>query len=269
MTAAFSTELSHGDPSSSAGIAQRYPDDSPVLVNTPAVQTNFSPTSLAFWKQVYLEMAELQDDAAITPYLQFGEVQWWYFPSAAGMTFYDDYTKTEFQSQFSRAMHVFTSNDDDPGPFPDEAAFLPDLIGDFTASIRSFVRATYPTTKFEVLYPHDVNDHALTRVVNFPDGDWTTTNLDVLKTENFTYTGNQQLNKALESIRFPLVMGFPRAESAHLVGVFSPSEPWNWERRLARAENIESVVLWAFDQFSMVGYRMPLRRGILRSRFVA
>ncbi len=269
VTAAFSMELSHGDPSSSAGIAQRYPDDSPVLVNTPAVQTNFSPTSLDFWKQVYLEMAELQDDAGMTPYLQFGEVQWWYFPSAAGMTFYDGYTKAEFQSQFSRAMHVFLSNDDDPGPFPDEAAFLPDLIGDFTAAIRSFVHATYPTTKFEVLYPHDVNDHALTRVVNFPDSDWTATNLDVLKTENFTYTGNQQLNKALESIRFPQVKGFPRAESAHLIGVFSPSEPWNWERRLARAEDVESVVLWAFDQFSMVGYRMPLRRGVRRSRFVA
>ena len=269
VTAAFSTELSHGDPSSTAGIAQRYPDNSPVLVNTPAVQTNFSPTSLNFWKQAYLEMAELQDDALITPYLQFGEVQWWYFPSAAGMTFYDDYTTAEFQSQFSRPMHVFTSNDDDPSAFPDEAGFLPSLIGDFTASIRSFVRGTYPTAKFEVLYPHDVNDHALTRVVNFPDSDWTAANLDVLKTENFTYTGNRQLTKALESIQFPQQKGFPRAESAHLIGVFSPNEPWNWERRLTVAENVESVVLWAFDQFSMIGYRLPLRRGVRRSRFVA
>ena len=182
-------ELSHGDPSSAAGIAQRYPDDTPVLLNTPAVQTNFSPTSLDFWKQVYLEMAGLQDDAAITPYLQFGEVQWWYFPNASGMTFYDDYTKTEFQSQFSRPIHVFMSNDDSPAAFPEESSFLPGLIGDFTSAIRTFVSASYPAAKFEVLYPHDVNDHALTRVVNFADSDWTATNLDVLKTENFTYTG--------------------------------------------------------------------------------
>ena len=59
VTAAFSMELQHGDPSPEAGIAQRYPDGSPVLLNTPALQTNFSPVSLAFWRQVYLDMANL------------------------------------------------------------------------------------------------------------------------------------------------------------------------------------------------------------------
>jgi hypothetical protein len=54
VVAAFSTELQHGDPSVEAGIAQRYADGSAVMVNTPALQTNFSPASLAFWKQVYL-----------------------------------------------------------------------------------------------------------------------------------------------------------------------------------------------------------------------
>ena len=170
--AAFSTELSHADPSSTAGLAQRYPDGTPVLVNTPAVQTNFSTTSLDFWKQAYLEMAQMQTEALVTPYLQFGEVQWWYFPGTSGMTFYDDYSKTEFQNQHGRAMHVFTSNDDSPDPFPEEKAFLPGLIGSFTAAIRTFVLATYAQTKFEVLYPHDVNDHVLTRAVNYPDSDW-------------------------------------------------------------------------------------------------
>ncbi|MEZ5395411.1 MAG: hypothetical protein R2724_21700 [Bryobacterales bacterium] len=82
-TAAFSTELSHGDPSAAAGIAQRYPDGSAVLLNTPAIQTNFSPTAIDYWKQVYLEMAQLQAEAGVTPWLQFGEVQWW-LPSAGG-----------------------------------------------------------------------------------------------------------------------------------------------------------------------------------------
>ena len=265
--AAFSTELSHADPSSTAGLAQRYPDDTPVLVNTPAVQTNFSTTSLNFWKQVYLEMAQVQTEALVTPYLQFGEVQWWYFPGTSGMTFYDDYSKTEFQNQHGRAMHVFTSNDDSPDPFPEEKAFLPGLISSFTAAIRSFVLATYTQTKFEVLYPHDVNDHALTRVVNYPDGDWTSTNLDVLKTENFTYTGSRNMNKAVESIQFPQTKGFDVEESAHLVGVFNASEPWDWERRLSRAEGVEHVVLWAFDQFSMIGYPLPLSEGVRRSYF--
>src|SRR6185437_5625830 len=42
-TGAFSMELQHGDPEVEAGIAQRYPSGAPVLLNTPAVQTNFSP----------------------------------------------------------------------------------------------------------------------------------------------------------------------------------------------------------------------------------
>jgi hypothetical protein len=51
--AALSMELRHGDPSQEAGISQRYPDGSPVWLNTPAVQTNFSPASMVFWKQAY------------------------------------------------------------------------------------------------------------------------------------------------------------------------------------------------------------------------
>ena len=267
-TASFSMELSHGDSSLAAGLAQRYPYGAAVLLNTPALQTNFSTTSLDFWKQAYLEMAQLQSEALVTPYLQFGEVQWWYFPNAVGMTFYDDYTKTEFQNQHGQAIHVFTSNTESPDPYPEEAAFLPGLIGTFTQTIRDFVKATYPQAKSEVLYPHDVNDFVLTRAVNYPDSDWTPANLDVLKTENFTYTGARNLDKAVESIRFPQDKGFPRNRAAHLVGVFNSAEPWNWERRLARAEMVESVVFWAFDQFSMISYGLPLSEGIRRSRFV-
>jgi hypothetical protein len=80
VTASFSTELKNADPGLAAGLAQRRVDGSPVIVNTPAVQTNFSPASMAFWTQIYLDMATLQTDAGMTPYLQFGEVQWWYYP---------------------------------------------------------------------------------------------------------------------------------------------------------------------------------------------
>ena len=268
VSAALSMELGHADPSLTAGIAQRYPDTAPVLLNTPSIQTNFSPTSIDFWKQAYLELAQMQDEAGAALYLQFGEVQWWYFPNVSGMTFYDDYTKTEFQNEFSRPLHVFTSNDDSLASFPEEASFLPGLIGMFCDSIRTFVKATYPATKFEVLYPHDVNDFNLTRAVNYPDTDWTPSNLEVLKTENFTYTGDRQLDKAVESIQYPFGKGFPRNRSSHLIGVFGAREPWNWERRLAQAEAIESIVLWAFDQFSMIGYHLPMKIGRRRSSFI-
>ena len=276
VTAAFSLELKDGDPSAAAGIAQRYPDGQPVLLTTPALHTNFSPASLGFWKQVYLDMAQIMSQAQVTPFLQFGEVQWWYFPGATadpatwihgGMTFYDDHTKASFQAQYGRPLHVFVDPNESPAPWPEEAAFLPNLIGEFTQAVSSFVRATYPQAKFEVLYPPDVNDYPLTRVVNLP-AQWGPANLDVFKTENFTYTGSRNLNKSRESIRLPLERGFPRNRSAHLVGVHNSSEPWDWERRLAMGELCESVVLFAFDQFAMIGYTVPLTAGGRRSRFL-
>ena len=140
VVAAFSMELQHGDTSEAAGIAQRYYNNAPVYLNTPALQTNFSPTSIAFWQQVYLDMAKIMDEVGIVPYLQFGEVQWWYFPKAldvapftSGMSFYDQYTKDTFQAIYSRPMGAIMSQFDDPAAFADEVAFLPTLIGQFTA----------------------------------------------------------------------------------------------------------------------------------------
>src|ERR1051326_1690351 len=118
-------------------------------------------------------MAGVMSGAGVRVYLQFGEVQWWYFcpptdpangnwtPLAnSGMPFYDAYTTGTFQSQFGRPMHVFTDPSNDPTPYPNESAFLPKLIGQFTKAIINFVRQNHPDARFEVLYPPDVNDAA-------------------------------------------------------------------------------------------------------------
>ncbi len=57
VTASFSMELGNGDDTIAGGMAQRYPNGDPVWVNTPALQTNFSPQSTAFWQQVYADMS--------------------------------------------------------------------------------------------------------------------------------------------------------------------------------------------------------------------
>ena len=127
-------------------------------LNTPALQTNFGPESTAFWQEVYREMADLMANAGVPPYLQFGEVQWWYFAAASGMPFYDSYTTTTFQARYGRPMATIVSQNADPGGFPDECAFLPELIGEFTSAVMAYVRQTHPDARFEVLYPPDVND---------------------------------------------------------------------------------------------------------------
>lgn len=265
-TASFSMELGNGDPSASTGIAQVYPDGVAVIVSTPALQSNFSPASAAFWQQVYLDMATVMTAAGLTPYLQFGEVQWWYFADdGSGMPFYDAYTTSTFQSQFGRAMSVITSNTVDPATIPQESAFLPGLIGSFTAQIRSFVRATYPNCRFEVLYPPDVNNFPLTSVINYPTTDWTPANLNCLKTESFTYTYDRNLDLSLQSMNSVNALGFPPSQRSHLVGVSDATTAWIKEARLAEGNGFESVVLFALDQLCLIGYPLPLSRGMRRS----
>jgi hypothetical protein len=269
-TVSFSMELGNGDDTPTAGIAQCYPDGSAVWVNTPALQTNFSPASLAFWQQVYLDMANLMAAAGVTPYLQFGEVQWWYFASAkyGGMPFYDTYTTSTFQSTYNKAMGIITSEDADPTQYPDECQLLPSLIGSFTSSIRAFVRQTQPGTKFEVLYPPDTNDTALDAIINYPVNDWTPANLSCLKTENFTYTGDRDLDAARTSIKLPGMNGFPAAQSSHLIGIGDYTTPWQREWSLTLAGGDESAVLFALDQFCLIGYSLPIAPPTRRSWYL-
>lgn len=268
VAAAFSMELRHGDPSAAAGVAQRYPDGAPVWLNTPAVQTNFSPASTNFWKQAYTELAALMAEGGQQPFLQFGEVQWWYFPApGSGMPFYDAYTTGAFLALHGREMHVFTSNLEDPSAYPDECAHLAGSIGAFTDAVIDFVRQSWPAAEFEVLYAPDVNEPALTRLVNLP-AEWSPARLRCFKSENFTYTGLRDLDKARESIRLPMELGFPRDRSSHLIGVGEYTTPWERESELARGEGLESVVLFALDQFCFIGYRVPLKRGGGRSLYM-
>jgi len=268
VTASFSMELGNGDPSTDAGIAQRYPDGTACKVSTPALQTNFGPESTTFWQQVYLDMAQIMLNAGITPYLQFGEVQWWYKAARGGMPFYDAYTTSSFQAAYGQAMAIIPSQYADPAPYPNECAFLPGLIGQFTQAIMTFVRQSAPSAKFEVLYPPDVNNTPLNTLINYPTTYWTPANLACLKTENFTYTGDRNLDLARQSIQLPRQLGFPPSQSSHLVGVSDYTTPWVKEWGLAMAAGMESVVLFALDQLCLIGYSLPLSVRIARARFM-
>ena len=267
--AAFSMELQHGDPSPLAGIAQRYPSGNAALLNTPALQTNFSAVSIEFWKHVYDEMAGLLSSAGIQPYLQFGEVQWWYFPSdGSGMPFYDADTQDEFRSQFGRDMAVFTTNNADPSIYQQEVAFLAQKIGSFTSQVVSFVRQNHPDCRFEVLYPTDVNDTSFNTQINYPVH-WTSNNLECLKTESFTYTLIRDLNKCRGTIEHGEQRGFLRSGRSFLVGIGDSTTLWHKEVNLAQAAAVESIVLFAVDQFCLIGYPVPLRQGTRRSIYLA
>jgi hypothetical protein len=263
-------ELGNGDPSVAAGIAQRGPSGDPILLPTPSLQTNFSPTSLAFWQEVYLEMAAIQAAAGLTPFMQFGEVQWWYFPNNgagtnfSGMPFYDAWNTAQFLAEYGVAMSVITANTVSPSSYPNEVAFLPTVLGDFTTAIMSYVRGSQPTCRFEVLYPTDVNQTAFNQAINYPSS-WTPTALNVLKTESIGFTLGRNLDEGRQTIEFGASLGFPASQRSQLVSISDATTPWIKEVRMAAGAGFESVVLFALDQFCLIGYPVPLPLSMRRS----
>ncbi|MCW5963471.1 MAG: hypothetical protein KIT83_05485 [Bryobacterales bacterium] len=256
---AYSTELRHGDPSVEAGLAQRYWDNAPVLLNTPAIQTNFSPICEDYWKEVHRETAALMADGGLVPYLQLGEVQYWYFPNAAGMPYYDHDAMSAFQALFGRPMARIANQYESPSLYADELAFLRNRLGAYCTAIIDHVRATLPATRFEVLYPPDVNDSPIGEVVNFPELSWTPQRLDCLKTESFVFTLASNIEKSKMTIGASAQKGFPLHQRAHLVGIGDYTSSWRKEIFLAADEGLESVTLFALDQMCLIGYRIPLR----------
>jgi hypothetical protein len=256
--ASFSTELMNADPSLSVGMAQRYFDGTPVVLNTPSIQTNFSPTALSYWRPVYLHVAGLQNTAGLVPYLQAGEVQWWYFPSTnVSMPFYDAYTQRQFTAQYGVSLQDIVTNAADPTAYPNEVAFLPTLIGAYTAAIRSALQAAYPGCRFEVLYPTDTNNTPLNMLINYPSADWTPANLTCLKTESFGFTGSYNLVNCTMSMSTSAAKGFPNSQRAHLVGIGDAWSAWLKEADIAQSQGLETVVLFALDQYCLIGYPPP------------
>ncbi len=251
---AYSTELRHGDRSVSEGIAQRYWDQSAVELNTPALQTNFSAKSLVFWREIHAESAQLMADGGLVPYLQLGEVQYWYFPNSSGMPFYDEDATAAFLTQYGRPMARIADEFQDPADYTDELQFLRDRLGVFSEGIFSYVKTLHPNARFEVLYPPDVNDSPIGKAVNYPATAWSTANLDCLKTESFIFTLSSNLNKSKETIATSALKGFPKAKRAHLVGISDYSSSWRKELAHALDESLESVTLFALDQFCLIGY---------------
>ena len=116
-----------------------------------------------------------------------------------------------------------------------------------------------------MLYPPDVNDTPLDGVVNLP-ASWNPATLNCMKTENFSYTGGRNLDLASNSILLPMQMGFAQANSSHLVGITGYTTPWEKEARISLGENLESVVLFALDQFCLMSCTVPLPRGMRSGR---
>jgi hypothetical protein len=183
--------------------------------------------------------------------------------SYGGMPFYDAWTQSQFLAEFGVAMAVIPDNTVNPASYPNEIAFLPAVIGNFTNAVMSYVRTSQPTCRFEALYPVDVNQTAFNQVINYPTAAWTPAILNVLKTEGFGFTLGRDLDLVLSGIEDS--HGFPASQLSHLVGIGEATTPWLKEAQMAVGLGLESVVLFALDQFCLIGYGLPLPVGLRRS----
>jgi hypothetical protein len=105
-------------------------------------------------------------------------------------------------------------------------------------------------------------------VINYPTATWTPSNLTNLKTESFTYTLDRNLALSeQDSLDFGQSLGFNALQRSHLIGVSDPTTPWLREARLAEYLCSDSVVLFALDQFCLIGYPLPLGHGQRRASF--
>ena len=251
-------------------MAARYWDGEPVFLAIPSHQMHFGPRVRNYLKQMYKECADEIAAAGLPIVLQFGETQWWYFPNASGMPFYDDDTKAAFQARYGRPLHRFLANTDSPNDDIEAADFLRDRIWEYCAEVISYVRRFHPSAVFECLWPLDANQgkpapssdfRALNFHVNLPN-EWKTSGYGVkyFRSEGFDYDVWQKNARLMrQTIEFPVKLGRPASECMYLAGIYGPPDPPMREAYgMWRNRGLYSFCFWAFDQFCLNSRPVPL-----------
>jgi hypothetical protein len=256
-----------------AAMAARYWDGAPVDLPVPSTQMHFGARVRSYLKQMYKECADQLAAAGLPIVLQFGETQWWYFPNASGMPFYDDGTKADFITRFGRPLHHFLANTDAPAADQQAADFLRDRIWEYCAEVIAYVRRYHPSAVFECLWPLDANQgkpapdpgfRRLNMHVNLPH-QWKSSSYGVkyFRCEGFDYDiwqKNASLMK--QTMRFPLELGRPSGECMYLAGIFAvPDPPILQAYSMWKQTEIGSLCFWAFDQFCLNSRPIPLALG--------
>jgi hypothetical protein len=66
----------------------------------------------------------------------------------------------------------------------------------------------------------------------------------------------------------PFDLGFGPENSAHLVGIGDFTTPWQKESAIAQGMKLASVVLFALDQFCLIGYDPEFKARPVRSLYM-
>jgi hypothetical protein len=258
----------------------RFADGTPVETatgfnNLLSTQCSFAAAVRAYQAAAFTQIAQLQASAGLTPWLQFGEFLWWYFTQNGSMAYYDAETAAVAQAALARPLASFAAPTSDPSVngYAD-ANFLRSRLKAHIDSIRAVVLATVPGTKFELLWPYDVNyptsnqydvGGQLNRYVNLPVEyqQQSGSGLDRLKIEALSF-GAQERNftKARASMALPATapLSWPASAVGYLIPWFNGGCPWDreWLAVTDPALNPAWVGFWAIDHLCSFGWSLPL-----------
>ena len=209
--------------------------------------------------------------------------------SGGSMGYYDAVTSQAAVAALGRSLHVFTCQDDDPTVNNSaDSNFLSSQLKAHVDAIRAAVLASYPSAKFELLYPNDVNHSTcyvnaanaypqggrMNASVNLPAA-WQTktgSGLDRLKIEALSWGATyHNLDLAMAAITFAFrgEMSWSKQDLAYLVPWFNGECPWLSEFQLASSSGVASINLWAYDHLALMSWPVPFPNPVRRSTFSA
>lgn len=268
------------------GFAALYPDGQPVITATGfgslhSTHCSFNSAVAAYQTAVLLDLANLAQQAGVTPRFQLGEFTWWYFTNhsasnpAGGMAYYDAETAAGAQALLGRPLHVFLTPDDDPQVNGGaDAEYLRARLRDYAEALMTAVRSAHPGTEFEVLFPYDVNYPSpagpyqlggrLNCRVNLP-AEWRSKNacgFDTFKLEGLNFGAwSRNLNLVRQSLEFGASLDWPKSSLRAMVPVFRGGYPWHRELQYALDLGYGSASLWAFDHVCLYGLELRPKMG--------
>ena len=230
-------------------------------------QCTFSAAVAAYMAAAYAQVGGLMAAAGLTPWLQFGEVGWWFNAggSPASMAYYDADTTAAAATALGRALHVFAGPGDNPAANPADVAFLAGRLAGYVASVQASVAGAVAGVKWELLWPLDVNlpeTKPLNWAVNLPAA-WQAhsgSGFDSFLCEGFQFGGtDRDLNLAGRCAGYPfLELGWDRASCGYLMGLFNAGWPWVRDYLVGARTRVPMVKIWAWDHVCLYGRMVPV-----------
>lgn len=259
--------------------------DDVIRVQLQTSQVNFNPATVTTYiGNCYLQLAGLLS----APYLQFGEVGWWFFPGLSptdtrGMAFYDAYTADAANTALGRALASFVSPNDDPSINSHaDANFLQSQIETHIHTIAQLVLGSFAGAKFSMLWPNDVNwqpyyntspmslppiGGQLNYYINIP-GDYKQgagiSDLNRLDVEALAWgTTYRTLDNAKVSMSLSVEQtpewGWGFSDIRYFIPWQNGGCPWQAEYlQTTQFVDLVNLIFWAFDHLILFSWKLPL-----------